>query len=359
MNSGIFRNVDWGLLTPVFVLVVISLTTLMSLNSELFKSQLIFFAFSFIVFLLFSHVNYSHTRAYVTSIYAVSIFLLLVLVIIGIESRGAVRWIDVFGIRIQFSEILKPFLAVSLASFLVNRQFNLKTLLLAVAFLLPIAILIAIQPDLGNAIVYIGVTILTLLIVGFPLKWFFGGFTLFLGIIPIAWSLFHTYQKQRILSFVNPSEDPLGISYNAIQSVIAVGSGMFLGKGFSEATQSTLKFLPEHHTDFIFAAISEGLGFIGSILIIASFIFLFFRMHTIFSAASDNFCKIFVSIAFSTLCIQFFVNIGMNIGILPVVGITLPFVSYGGSSLLSNFIFLGFLSSMKSNAKEKEVLEIR
>lgn len=359
MNSGIFRNVDFGLLAPVFVLIIISLTTLMSFNSELFKSQLIFFAFSFIVFLLFSHVNYSLIRAYATSIYAISVFLLIVLVVIGIESRGAVRWIDIFGIRIQFSEILKPLLAVSLASFLSNRQFNLKTLLLAMAFLLPVDILIAIQPDLGNAIVYIGATILILLIVGFPIKWFFGGFILFLGIIPIAWNLFHTYQKQRILSFINPSEDPLGISYNAIQSIIAVGSGMFLGKGFSEATQSTLKFLPEHHTDFIFAAISEGLGFIGSVLVISSFMFLFFRMYAIFSASSEKFCKIFVSIAFSTLCIQFFVNIGMNIGILPVVGITLPFVSYGGSSLLSNFIFLGLLSSIRGNAKEKEVLEIR
>lgn len=359
MNVGIFRNVDIGLLVPVFILIIISLSTLISIDSNLFKSQLIFFGFSLLVFLLFTQVNYLFINAYSVPIYAISIFLLIILFLIGIESRGAVRWIDILGIRIQFSEILKPFLAVSLASFLSDRQFNFRSLFLTMGFLLPIIILITIQPDLGNALVYLGATILTLLIAGFSIRWFIAGLIFFVAFIPLVWNFFHEYQKQRILTFLDPAKDPLGSSYNTIQSVIAVGSGIFLGKGLSETTQSTLKFLPEHHTDFIFAAISEGLGFLGSAIIIISFAFLLFKIYTIFLATNEKFCKIFLTISFSTICIQFFVNIGMNIGILPVVGITLPFVSYGGSSLLSNFIFLALISSMSSNLKNREVLEIR
>jgi rod shape determining protein RodA len=151
----------------------------------------------------------------------------------------------------------------------------------------------------------------------------------------------------------------LGLSYNAIQAVIAVGSGMLLGKGLGLGTQSGLRFLPERHTDFIFASLSEELGIIGALLLILTFIFLLYRIFIIFREQSELFPKIFSAIAFSIIFLQFFVNIGMNIGILPIVGITLPFVSYGGSSLLSNLILLGILSSMNKNIQEHRVLEIK
>ena len=144
-----------------------------------------------------------------------------------------------------------------------------------------------------------------------------------------------------------------------MQAVIAVGSGMFLGKGLSQGTQSTLRFLPERHTDFIFATISESLGFVGGVVVILSFLFLFYRIYRIVESTQDEYTKIFCFGAFSLLLIQFFVNIGMNIGLLPIVGITLPFVSYGGSSLLSNFILLGLLQAIGKESRNNDFLEIR
>ncbi|MEK7092568.1 MAG: FtsW/RodA/SpoVE family cell cycle protein, partial [Patescibacteria group bacterium] len=193
----------------------------------------------------------------------------------------------------------------------------------------------------------------------FSLWWFVGGSLVCLGLVPVFWKFLHGYQKDRVLAFFNPAIDPLGTSYNALQSIIAVGSGMFLGKGMSERTQSALSFLPEHHTDFIFATISEGLGFVGSLGIIVVFGFLLYRIYAISAEADDVFCKLYASAVFGFIFIQFFINVGMNIGIVPVVGITLPFVSYGGSSLLSNFIMLGFITSVRNFSKKTDVFQIR
>jgi rod shape determining protein RodA len=215
------------------------------------------------------------------------------------------------------------------------------------------------QPDLGDTLIYIGVVFFTLIYVGYPLRYFILSFLPFLFAFPFFWNFLHDYQKQRILTFLNPGNDPLGTSYNAIQSVIAVGSGMFLGKGLGQGTQSGLRFLPERQTDFIFASISEQLGFIGAVILLAAFAFLIYRIYKIFLTADDEFVKIFSVITFFSFSLQIFINIGMNIGIIPIVGVTLPFVSYGGSSLLSNFIFLGLLSSVSGFSKDTEVLEIR
>ncbi len=217
---------------------------------------------------------------------------------------------------------------------------------------------IYLQPDLGNAIIIGFVAVLTLVLVGFPLLWFVGGLFVSGLMLPVVWHFLHDYQRQRILTFINPTMDPLGTSYNVIQSIIAVGSGMFFGKGLSQGTQSSLRFLPERHTDFIFATISENLGFVGSVLILVCFAFLLYRIFLIFLNTDDYFCKIFVGASFFLILVQFFINVGMNIGVMPVVGVTLPFVSYGGSSLLSNFILLGFLSSISDTLKDKDVLEI-
>ncbi len=354
-----FLRVDWMLIAPVFILGTLSLTTLFSLNSVLFRSQLVYFIASFIVFLFFSQVHYKILQLYAYPIYIVSIFLLCVVLLLGIESRGAVRWLDILGIRIQFSEIIKPFVAITFCSFLSNRPLSLKTLLTVLILLLPILLLIYLQPDLGNALIYLIAITFSLIVSGFSMVWFFGGFLLFVIFMPIAWQLMRDYQKQRILTFIYPTGDPLGTSYNAIQSVIAVGSGGIFGKGFQEGTQSMLRFLPERHTDFIFATISEGLGFIGACFIILAFGFLLYRIYTIAVVSNDRFCTLFAIFTFFFIITQFFVNIGMNIGIVPIVGITLPFVSYGGSSLLSNFILLGLLSAMSIHSQKRTILEIR
>ncbi|OGH23368.1 MAG: hypothetical protein A2698_01900 [Candidatus Levybacteria bacterium RIFCSPHIGHO2_01_FULL_42_15] len=352
--------IEWDLLAPVFVLLVFSLTTLFFIHPQYFSSQLTFTCIALVFFFLFSHVNYKIAQLHSARVYAISIVLLLLLFVVGIESRGAVRWIELFGLRVQFSEILKPFLALAFSSFIIKKEnTSFKTFLLALIFIFPLVLLISLQPDLGNAIIYAAVSVATLVSVGFPWKFFLGGFAGITALLPILWNvILRDYQKERIATFINPYSDPLGTSYNVIQSMIAVGSGMIAGKGISEATQSRLRFLPERHTDFIFASFSEGFGLIGALCMIAAFCFLLYRIFRIIQDSSEPFCKIFATVAFFSILIPFFINIGMNIGIMPVTGITLPFVSYGGSSLVSNFIFLGLLSSVKKSIKE-EMLEIK
>lgn len=361
MNRGFLSYINFSLLIPVLLLVIISLTVILSVSSSLFWSQFIFVIISLFVFLICSSINYKILRLYSTPIYVASLVILFLLLFLGIESRGAMRWFEVFGIRIQFSEFLKPFLALSLASYLsLHKNRSLSTFLMVFIYLLPVAFLIFMQPDLGNALIYGFVVVLTLAAFGFPFKYFASGFLVFAALSPIAWSFLQEYQRHRILTFINPSSDPLGTSYNAIQSIIAVGSGMLFGQGLGQGTQSTLRFLPERHTDFIFATIAEELGFIGAIVLLAIFAVLFYRIFLIFTKLDDTFSKVFTLTCFSILLVQFFINVGMNVGVLPIVGVTLPFVSYGGSSLLSSFILLGFLSAVdKAEGRDRDVLEIR
>ena len=359
MNKSFFGNVDWGLIAPVFVLVALSLATIFSIDIALFKNQLIFLSLSILVFLFFSQADYKIIQHYSLPIYVISIILLLLVLGFGFESRGAARWFEIFGFRVQFSELIKPFLAIALSSFLTNKEnYSLRFSFLSICFMLPIASLIFFQPDLGNALIYIFVTFLTLIFFGFPLRLFFVSVVLFIASLPIVWGFLHQYQKQRILTFLHP-KDPLGSSYNAIQSSIAIGAGMLVGRGFGQGTQSALEFLPERHTDFIFATLAEELGFIGAVVVLLCFAFILCRIFLIFSRSEDPFCKLFCVVAFFLILSQFFINIAMNSGFLPIVGISLPFVSYGGSSLLSNFILLGLISSIGRNVVSRKVLEIK
>lgn len=353
-------RIDFWLLAPVIVLVIISLTTLFAVNPFFFRSQLIALTVSVIAFLFFSQINVEMLKQVKLPIYIVSIVLLLIVLIIGIESRGASRWIEIFGVSLQFSEILKPFLAISFAAFLSEHHYpTKKNFLYTILFSLPIVLLINFQPDLGSALIYAGVIILAMVVIGYPLLWFGLAALPIIIAVPFVWPLLHEYQRQRVLTFLHPTADPLGTSYNAIQAIIAVGSGTFLGKGLSEGTQSGLRFLPERQTDFIFATLAEGLGFIGTAIVILAFLFLCYRIYKIFNGCRDTFGKMFTVCGFGFILIQCFVNIGMNMGYLPIVGVTLPFVSFGGSSLLSNFIFLGLISSLSVSQKHKNVLEIR
>jgi len=343
-HFGITRKIDWQLVIPSFTLCSLSLITLFSISPTLFLSQFVFFFLSCGAFIFFSQVDLRQAEYFTLPIYIISIICLLFLVFLGI----------------QFSEILKPFLGLALASFLSQKNdTSITTFGKVFLFLLPIAILIFKQPDLGTALIYIFTTILTLLLYGFPALWFVISGGIIALSIPFFWNLLHQYQRQRLLTFLHFTNDPLGTSYNAIQAIIAVGSGAFLGKGLGLGTQSGLRFLPERHTDFIFATLSEDMGFIGGCIVIVAFSFLLLRFFKIFMSTDDLFSKTFVAFAFSLVLIQAFLNIGMNIGIVPIVGVTLPFVSYGGSSLLTNAILLGLVSSVGSFSKRKDTLEIR
>src|SRR3989338_1913588 len=308
MNIGrkFFSAIDFITLVPVLVLVALGLVSLFSMDHESFNSQVIFTIFSLAAFVLAINTNPNALRHYDVPIYIVSIVLFSIVLILGIESRVSVRWIEIFGVRIQFSEVLKPFLAVSLASYLSEvKSTSLKNFLQILLLLAPIFILIFLQPDLGNALIYAGVAVLALLIYGFPLKYFVSGFLLWLVCFPLLWF-----------------------------------------------------FLHEYHTDFIFATISENLGFIGSGIVILAFCFLLYRIYVTFVTSEDAFSKNYALIVFLLIFIHFFMNVGMNLGIVPIVGVTLPFVSSGGSSLLSNFIMIGFLFAVGKSSSRKKVLEI-
>src|SRR5260221_1690179 len=316
------RHVDWQLVLPVVILASISLTILFTIQPSYFFSQLIYYIISAAVFLFVTNITFSHLEDFRVPIYIASIILLLLLFVLGIESRGAVRWLDVLGFRIQFSEILKPFLLIALSGFLAKNQRPTISLFGKTCLLLfPIAFLIFKQPDLGTALIYTFTTFITMLFFGFS-WWLYILGLLGVGIIiPFLFRFLHGYQKTRILTFLHLTNDPLGSSYNAIQAVIAVGSGLFFGKGLGLGTHSALKFLPERNTDFIFATLSEDLGFVGGVIVIVACIFLLRRIYMIYRETDEVFVKLFLIGSFSLLLVQCFINIGMNIGILPIVGV--------------------------------------
>ncbi len=321
-----------------------------SVASSLVASQIIFYAVGILLFFLFSRIDYRIFGNIWKQVYAVSLILLITTLLVGLESRGATRWVSIFGFRLQFSELLKPFILTSLAVFLTEGKNSFKKYLLAAVLGIIPMLLIFKQPDLGSALVYLA---------GFGTMIFLSGINLMylipvaaggLVFLPIFWHFLADYQKNRIFSFLNPASDPLGISYNAIQATIAVGSGQLFGLGLGRGTQSQLLFLPEHHTDFVFASLAEELGFLGAGVLILVYFLLIWRIFKISEHAPDKLGKILaVSLAMMLLG-QIFINIGMNMGIVPVTGITLPLVSYGGSSILATFITLGIIENIASGA---------
>lgn len=357
---SIIQRVDFSILVPSILLVLISLSAIYSLDSGLARQQLFFSIFSIFTYFVFLNIDYRIFSSYARHIYFVSLIILFFVLVIGTEVRGAVRWIEIAGISFQFSEILKPFFLISFASFVSSaRTFSFSNFIKLLLLILPFFILIVRQPDFGNALIYLIVSILILLFTRFPIFYFLGLGALLSLLAPLLARLLHEYQKQRIASFLNIGEDPLGSSYNAIQSLISIGSGGVFGKGFSESTQSIFRFLPERHTDFIFATISESMGFVGSFFVILIYGFLLYRVYKISRGVEDTFSYLVTIGSFFLILIHVLFNIGMNIGLLPVVGVTLPLLSYGGSSILSNFITIGILSSISFETRGKHSIEIR
>lgn len=354
------RVINFELLFPVLVLILLSLTTLLSLSHDLFVNQLIFTLIGFFAFIIFSLLDYKRLKKFSLWIFAISVAALFVILFLGIEVRGATRWLDIIGFRFQLSEILKPFLLVSLAAFLSERKLYFSTFLLTLVLLGVVSLPIFLQPDLGNTLIYLLTCVFLLLFYGIPLSWFILPGGVLVIILPLLWHILRDYQKLRLVSFINPKTDPLGVSYNLIQAVIAVGGGGLIGRGLGHGTQSLLEFLPERHTDFIFATIAENFGFLGAVLLLSAFAFLLFKTYKIIIEAEDSFAALLGAGAFFLIAFQVFINIGGNIGILPITGVTLPLVSYGGSSLLSTFILLGILNSItRTFRKRPQILEIR
>ncbi len=334
--------IDWPAATGIVILNLLGLATLLSIDHNLFFQQLVFSVLGLLCFYLFSRIEFKLYHYLDKYIYVLCILFLLI-TFLGPSIRGATRWLEFGGIRIQPSEIIKPFLWLSFASLFtrLNPEKLNNLIKLCCLFLIPI-LLIFRQPDLGNVIVYVCAFIGLIILSGTPVIYLL--LTAIIGGLsfPLLRFLLKDYQRERLMSFINPSLDPKGIGYNAIQSMIAVGSGLIFGRGFGRGTQSILKFLPERHTDFIFATFAEEFGLVGSLVLLIIFIMLFWRMLKHSETVQNNMMAfLYITALFTQMFVQVVVNIGMNMGILPITGITLPLVSAGGSSLLATYIGLG------------------
>ncbi|HVZ12046.1 MAG TPA: FtsW/RodA/SpoVE family cell cycle protein [Patescibacteria group bacterium] len=359
MHKFSLGRLDLSILLPAILIVLLALSAFYSIDTQIFRSQLIFLVGSLFAYVFFLNIDYHVFAFHSKAIYCLMVASLMVLFLIGIEARGAVRWIDIFGLRFQFSEIIKPFFIVFIAQYLARDESrSIAKFGMSFIMLLPIFFLTLKQPDLGNAMIYLITLVFMLFIYGFPARYFVALFALVAAPLPIIFSMLHDYQKLRLMTFFNPAADPFGSSYNAVQSLISIGSGGIFGRGFGQATQSILKFLPERHTDFIFATISESLGFFGGIVLLALYAYLLSRIYIVANSVNESFSRMMIMGFYFLFLTHIFLNIGMNIGVVPIVGVTLPFASYGGSSLLTSFIMLGMISAARFDSRRHGGLEI-
>lgn len=341
------QSLDKSFLAIILSLGAISLSVIFASERGLALNQLIFWIIGLIAFIASANVFYPEIERLTKPLYLISIVSLIVVLIVADPVRGSTRWID-FGIfRIQPAEIAKLSAILSLSAFFVkNQSSKLKNILLSFLLILPLFFLILIEPDIGSSGAIVAVWLGMIFASGIKKRQIFTLLAVAVISFVIAFNFLAQYQKERIETFINPARDPLGTGYNIIQSKIAVGSGQFFGRGLGKGTQSQLNFLPESESDFIFASTAEQLGFFGSTLLITLFIFLVLKVLNVAKKA-DRLGQLIVSGTVSLLLYQFFVNTGMNMGILPVTGITLPLVSYGGSSLITTLILLGLVVSVK------------
>ena len=349
-----YLGIDWLLVIFILPVLLAGLVTMKSFTevTPFFSHQLIWIGVSFTVFFLLSYVDFRFLKRtdILVILFSVFSFLLILLFVIGHTSNGAQSWFSFGGFSFQPSDMIKLVVILMLAKYFSRRHVeidNFKHVFISGLYAFIPFILVLMQPDFGSAIIILFIWVGMILVSGISRKHFL--IVAGVGVLSfiLLWSLvFQPYQKDRILNFVRPLTNIHGSGYNVYQSTIAVGSGQLLGKGVGFGTQSRLKFLPEYQTDFIFAAFVEEWGFVGAMLLFLLMGLIIWRILHIALLGATNFEILYglgLSIYFMS---HFIVNIGMNIGIMPVTGITLPFVSYGGSHLLTEFIGLGILMGM-------------
>jgi rod shape determining protein RodA len=317
----------------------------------LFTHQLIYAGMGIILMSVFMIIDYRRLGSSIYTMYVINILLLVLVLFVGRSAYGSRRWISLGFFNMQPSELMKLTLVMALARYFSNDVnldgYTLRDLLVPTLMVALPAGLIIIQPDLGSGLILLAVAFTMFLFVKINFKSLLILFFVTAVSLPLVYNFaLKDYQKKRVITFLDPSLDPKGSGYNSIQSRIAVGSGMLTGKGFMKGTQTQLNFLPEHHTDFIFSVFAEEHGFLGSIFLVALYVMLFLSGIRI-AVRSGN--RLGVLMAVGCLAIFFwhsFVNIGMVLGLMPVVGVTLPFMSYGGTSLIVGFMLLGVLQGI-------------
>ena len=346
---------DFVLMFSVLLLGAISLFAMYSSERGTFsyhtQSHLYRFSIFFLLFIIISffNVRYIFKSAYI--FYIIVLILLLLVDSFGITSSGSKRWISLFFINLQPSELMKVALILFLARYYYKipsqNVNNIKHIFIPfLSFLVPVYLVIM-QPDLGTAVLIAITGLIVIWLTGFRIKYFLYSFFILTCLTPVGIAFLKPYQKSRILTFLNPERDPLGAGYQIIQSKIAVGSGGIFGKGFLQGSQSYLDYLPEKHTDFIFTLFSEEFGFFGSIFILLLYALIVSRIVRIGNMTRSNFGKLYCYSFATAFFIYVVVNMGMVLGLLPIVGSPLPIMSYGGSSMMAIMLGLGIVMSCK------------
>lgn len=349
------RNLDWILILTVFLLTGVGLVLIASAtHTEALRTgvnyfvqrQGLFLAVDVLLVILLLRLDYHVLKQVALPLYVITLILLLGVMFFGHSTMGAQRWIRLGPVIFQPSEFSKVFIIVCLAAFLDKQAGSLehwKEYLPAGLFLLAPFVLVLRQPDLGTALVFGAIGFSMFWVCGFKTRWIAWMTGVLLCLSPLIWHFLHEYQRNRIRVFLNPELDPFGAGYHVIQSKIAIGSGLLLGKGWMQGTQSQLNFLPENHTDFIFAVAGEEFGFIGVVVILLLYLILIWRGLTIALNAEERFGMLLATGITGMYLFHVLVNIGMTAGIMPVTGVPLPFLSYGVSSLTTNMLLAGLL----------------
>lgn len=355
LDRRLLQNVDWILLGAALFIIGLSLVCLWSLNpgrgiSSLVWRQVSWVGVGLVGLLVVVSVDYRNLVRTAPVLYVVGLGLLTSVFVLGRTVSGARRWIHLGPLTVQPSELFKLIFIITLAWALtagrgerLSRAALIGTfVLLGVPFLLVVR-----QPDLGTALVLVPVLAATLVGIGIRMK-VLGALTLAgVAAMPLAWFVLKPYQRDRLLVYLDPFRDPLGTAYNVIQAKIAIGSGQLLGKGVGGATQSRLSFLPERHTDFIFAVFAEMWGFLGCLVLIVAYVLLVMRGFEIAAGTRETRGRILALGVTTVFAAQILINIGMVTGLLPIVGIPLPLMSYGGSSMVVSLTALGLLLSIR------------
>lgn len=351
----LFKHVDFTLIFLVTGLCILGLLVIYSTTHQeninegvmqITRRQLIHILTGFFFCLLVTIIDYHDIVKIAIPLFFLSLIMLVYVIFFGKNVGGSRRWIQLAGFEFQPAEFAKITLIIFLADFLNKQKEEIPNFLY---FSLPffftgiLMLLIYKQPDLGTAIVFFAITLLMIFIAGISWKYIIAVFIILLSLFPIGWSFLKDYQKSRLLLFLNPEMDPLGAGYNIIQSKVAIGSGGLFGQGLFSGIQSQLKFLPAQHTDFVFAVIGEELGFMGALLLISLFILVLWKGIRIAQEAPDILGTLIATGVTSFMFIHILINVGMSMGLMPATGLPLPFISHGGTFMITNFIGIGLL----------------
>ncbi|MEI6896075.1 MAG: rod shape-determining protein RodA [Psychromonas sp.] len=347
-------HIDPWLLLGIFCLMTLSLITLYSVSPDWVVPQIIRLAIAIFVMIVMAQIPPDVYQRWAPIVFILCVLLLVAVLIIGHTGKGAQRWLDLGFTKFQPSEIMKLIMPFGVAYYISQHTLPIRLKQGAIALLIVIipTLLIAKQPDLGTSILVASSGIFVLFLSG--ISWFY--IVIALGMViafaPILWFyLMYDYQRSRVMTLFNPEADPLGAGYHIIQSKIAIGSGGVWGKGWFQGTQSQLEFLPERHTDFIFSVYSEEFGFMGILLLLTLYLFIIGRGLWIANQAQDAFTKLVAGSIILTFFVYIFVNIGMVSGLLPVVGVPLALISYGGTSIVTLLAGFGVLMSFSTHKR--------